>query len=485
MRSIRALLAVFFFTITLFVGQPAHAVDVVPYDPSTLKTDSPIIISGYAFHGPRVNYVQLFNTSDHIIDLTGWRVEYTITGQTIPVKLADLHGLLKPTNYGLVADTSFLPAADFTYALQVPADVTAAASSIAVQPPDTYLPHTVTLKADTHSDYWQRNISTATGNFLSTFSFFVPTATFVLYGNGLYEYPSDTNLEIAEILPSPRTCSPLETDPACCEYIKLHNPTDKPIDLSLFRLRSGAQGQSATASNTFGLVGMLDPGHFVIVSASTNQPVSLTNTGSFVWIEDSYGAKRYDSTVVEYPDASSDSKKGQAWAYDSSDGQWKWTAQPMPSDQPSVFPPVVVTSGSVTSTLVPCREDQYRSEETNRCRSLASLATASLTPCADDEERNLATNRCRKLASATSQLVPCAENQERNPDTNRCRNVASSKIPDASFAVQPIKDTAKAFAGWWVLGGLGIVAVGYGAWEWRREMLMGIRKVSSFFTSGK
>jgi hypothetical protein len=80
--------------------------------------------------------------------------------------------------------------------------------------------------------------------------------------------------------------------------------------------------------------------------------------------------------------------------------------------------------------------------------------------------------------------VPCKAGQERNPETNRCRN-ATAAVPVADFAVAPIADTGKAFVGWLALGGIGLLAVGYGAWEWRREVVAGVQKVRSFFTSSK
>jgi hypothetical protein len=472
-----AVLAVFFLCLCI-LSTPVHAVDVVPFDPASVKTDSPVIITGYSFHGPRVSYVQLFNTSDEVVNLDGWQLSYKITGQTDPVVIASLHGLLKPSNYIVAADSSFMTSADFGYTLNIPAAVTANASTISLDAPTSYLPHAVTLKFDAHSDYWQRNISTSTGNYLTTFAYFVPPSPFTLYGGGLYEYPGQTGLQVSEILANPRACSPLDTAGDCQDYVKLYNPTGQPIHLDQFRLRSGYQGQTSTASNTFSLNGTIEPGHYAII------PASITNSGGFIWVEDAYGIKRYDNTVLEYPDASSDIKKGQAWAYDASDGQWKWTIQPTPADSPNVFPAPIVKVTATTSSTKPCREDQYRSEDTNRCRSLASLVTATPAPCDDDQERNPVTNRCRKIATAASQLAPCKEGQERNPDTNRCRNVVSS-VPAADFAIEPIAETGKAFTGWWALGGIGTLAVGRGLWEWRGEMLDGIRKVGSFFTSGK
>lgn len=141
---------------------------------------------------------------------------------------------------------------------------------------------------------------------------------------------------------------------------------------------------------------------------------------------------------------------------------------------------------AVASTPAPCKEDQYRSEETHRCRLLTLAVASILKPCADDQFRNPVTNRCKVIASSDDvALVDCGEGHERNLDTHRCRNSAAKAIPEAAFAVTPVKERGKAFVGWWALGGVGLLAAGYGAWEWRREVATGIRRVGSFFISRK
>ena len=132
------------------------------------------------------------------------------------------------------------------------------------------------------------------------------------------------------------------------------------------------------------------------------------------------------------------------------------------------------------SVLSPCKEGQYRSEETNRCRSIATAVNA-LKPCADDQFRNPATNRCKKIASSDDvALADCGEGRERNPATNRCRNVLASTPPVAGFSVEPIQDAANVFIGWWVLGGVMVLALGYAGWEWREEVGRFVRKVAQF-----
>lgn len=135
--------------------------------------------------------------------------------------------------------------------------------------------------------------------------------------------------------------------------------------------------------------------------------------------------------------------------------------------------------------LAPCREGQYRSEETNRCRSIAAAAS-SLKPCADDQFRNPETNRCKKIAS-TDDLADCGEGRERNPATNRCRNVlgASTLADTLPFPVEEAAEGAQRFAGWWTLGIITALGLGYGAWEWREELANAGRRASRFIARSK
>jgi hypothetical protein len=465
--------------LSLFIASNAEAISV-SQPPLETRTDMPVIVTGYAVEGSRVLYVQLFNSSNNVVDVSNWTIK-VVDSSGVVTSLVTLQGLLKPEGYLVIADTNFMSAPDIAYT-QV-ASGTSPITSLLIEAPSLYLPQTLTTK----NAFWRRNISTTTGNYLSTFSSFTPDSQLSLYGGGFYEYPSSTTIEITEILANPRVCSPLDSAGDCMDYIKIYNPSVDPVDLSYFRARVGYLGQAVSSGNTFQLEGLLQPGHFAILSRSADdRPINLGSSGNYVWLEDTYGLKRYDSTVLEYPDASADSKKGQAWAYDNTDGTWKWTIQPSPFDGPSVFPILEVVKKPVTTaSLAPCKEGLYRSEETNRCRSLATNATV-LAPCDDDEERNPDTNRCRKTASlASQQLTPCKEGQERNTETNRCRNVADGKPPEAGHAIETVGDAGKSFIGWWAAGGIGILGLGYGAWEWRREALGAIQKIGTFFTSHK
>lgn len=127
------------------------------------------------------------------------------------------------------------------------------------------------------------------------------------------------------------------------------------------------------------------------------------------------------------------------------------------------------------SALTPCKPHQYRNPETNRCRSIVS-ASSSLKPCRPDQFRNPATNRCKKIDSSSG-LKPCRADQYRNKETNRCRKILATTPNEADFAVEDIAEPASVFIGWWVLGGIALLAVGYAGWEWREEIKRLIRRV--------
>ena len=128
-------------------------------------------------------------------------------------------------------------------------------------------------------------------------------------------------------------------------------------------------------------------------------------------------------------------------------------------------------------TVTPCKEGYYRSEATGRCRSIASAAAKTLKPCPDGQFRNPATGRCKKIAAADDILKDCPEGFERNPTTRRCRKIKTASMPVVGSATAGVQHVAGATWGWWVFGGVSLLAVGYGAWQWRWELSQLIRKL--------
>ena len=346
-----------------------------------------------------------------------------------------------------------------------------------------------------------------------------------LYGtDGIYVPPTDTKgLMIIEVMTDSVSCAPDHNVAGCYDFIKVKNTSSNDVNLAGYRLRSGASTAASSVTNTFHWEQptlhpnrdeyVLGPGAMVTVSMRDNgDSLGLTNGDGNVWIEDYYGLMTYQNSSVAYTNMDLAAARGKSWAYNAPRGAWQFGIPSPRSENVMYEPKVEPTNGPTESLLQPCRDDQYRSEETNRCRSIVTATTttpckvgqyrseetnrcrsivttisAALKVCADDQFRNPSTGRCKKIASSEElALADCGEGRERNPETNRCRNLkAVGTLPDAAFAVESVKDTTQTFVGWWALGGVGMLALGYGAWEWRREMGLLLGRIGTFFHSGK
>ena len=285
----------------------------------------------------------------------------------------------------------------------------------------------------------------------------------------------------------------------CGDYVKLYNPTATSILLEGLVLRTDSSSSSRTTSNTITLSEEIAPGGYYLVwQTDTGSRLSLTNSGGYIWLEDSYGLVRYESTLAHYESAGS-SLQGYAYARDGN-GDWQWTSTPMPESVNVITAPAAAaceegkyrnpetgrcrTLEETINALAACEEGYERSPTTNRCRKIASNETV-LTPCREGQVRSPETNRCRSIASEVVDLLPCAEGYERNPATNRCRKVQSGEVLSAAYPVEPYDQAATGSATLWVVGGIAALALSYGIWEWRREIGAGFTKFRTLVTSGR
>lgn len=297
-------------------------------------------------------------------------------------------------------------------------------------------------------------------------------------------------LNITELLPNSAGSD------AGKEFIELYNPQAQSINLKEYMLGIGTKHYPLPDE-------LLAAGEYRSFS-DTELGFTLPNTSTIIGLRSDEGAVLFETPAYVSP------KDDEAWAF--IQDTWQFTNQPTPGrpNLPSLSDEK--GNGSVggaetkpcaanqyrspetnrcrlaeasTSEPTPCKEGQYRSEETNRCRN-SVLAASTLTPCKEGQYRSEETNRCRSIAaSGSNELAPCKEGQERNPETNRCRAVQAGQPGKADYAVEPVKETATAFTGWWALGGVGALALGKIGWEWREEIINAVRKAGLFFTSGK
>lgn len=278
------------------------------------------------------------------------------------------------------------------------------------------------------------------------------------------------------------------------EFIEIHNPTEHTVDLGLYSIKSGVNSDK---TYSFPAGSTIAPGEYRAFT-DTSMKFTLLNTSSRVVLTAVDGTILGDTGVYYSP------SEGESWALIGN--TWQYTNQPTPGAANSASLIQEQTVDTTDNGFAPCPAGKYRNPLTNRCRSIAAdttvlascdsgqyrnpetgrckkIETASLTPCKDGQYRSEETNRCRNIVVASAK--PCKENQYRNEATNRCRNLPAGSLPSAGFAVQPVKETGMAFAGWWALGGVALLAVGYGVWEWRSEILTKLRKILSTFSSGE
>ncbi len=280
------------------------------------------------------------------------------------------------------------------------------------------------------------------------------------------------------------------------EFIEIYNPNNRPINLSGYKLQLGPD-----FTETYVLPDQIMAAGTYLAFSDTQTGLTLPNSTAILRLVAPSG------DVVSLTASYDQPGDNNAWAL--VDGFWQYTNQPTPGN-PNLPMLTNSTEGSgsdTTSDLVPCRADQERNPDTNRCR-LIQAAAASLVGCGPGQERNPATNRCRSLLTATNDLVPCKEGQERNPDTNRCRSIestASALVPCAAgqernpdtnrcrkstgsgaTGIAGVKDVASGSIGGspkWLLAGLAVVAaLGYAAYEWRQEFLTLLSKSKSRVT---
>lgn len=270
------------------------------------------------------------------------------------------------------------------------------------------------------------------------------------------------------------------------EFIEIYNPTNQTVDLSFYSVKTGIDSDKAYA---FPIGSTIGPGEYRSFTDSVMK-FTLLNTSSRVVLMAIDDGTLGDTGVYDSPG------DGESWAL--IHDMWQYTNQPTPgaenksslvsesSIDTTDTVPMPCSAGkyrnSLTgrcrnivadaSILATCDVDQYRNPETGRCKK---ITTTMVAPCKDGQYRSEETNRCRNIVAA-SVIKPCKDSQYRSEESGRCRNLPIAAVPDAAYAVRTIKDTGMVFVGWWALGAVGLLALGYGVWEWRRDIATVIQR---------
>ena len=283
------------------------------------------------------------------------------------------------------------------------------------------------------------------------------------------------------------------------QFIEIINSGEKTVITTGCKLTVGDSGVRENIGNI-----ELKPGEFLTIKIK-NTKLKLPKTKGKVYLLDEAGSK---IDIAEY----NNMPKGASWSL--IDNEWMQTFM-ITENSENIFkeypdcqngyernalgrcvkiatPPVEnpcpagqyrhpetrrCRKNEAAKTITPCKDGYYRSEETGRCRSIASAAAKTLKPCPEGQFRNSSTGRCKKIASTDDIAKECPEGFERNPQTKRCRKIKSASMPTVGSAAAEVKQVAGATWGWWVFGGVSLLAVGYGVWQWRWEISQFVRKI--------
>jgi hypothetical protein len=446
-------------------------------------------------------FIELYNTNEQPVDLTGWHLEYlsaSHAGVGPPTRvLSDLSGHIQAKGSMLVAYKDYIAAADLTFGQDSTATGGLLARSgghVRLVAADGQTIDLVAWGSATKIGAWWKapeippnfSIQRQLGQSEQTFD--APTSQTSPAGGGwlpdVHNTPLCSGVVLSEILPNPGG-----TDSGH-EYIELYNPTNTVINLEGCSIGVGETSKtyafpdgSTIAAGAY--VAYYDSQTGLALPNATAQSVRLVTTSE-------------ESTVLYMDDMSDDT----AWAY--IQGVWQATKQPTPG-APNVLlsetlpDPGAPNEGSEAQpTPISCPAGKERNPETNRCRTIPP--PISVAACKPGQERNPDTGRCKALTTLASPAA-CKPNQVRNPETNRCKAVAATTVakdcpvgqvrnaetnrcrkatPSPANLSKVADVTAKQPPNGlrlWIVGIVGIGAVGYAAYEWRTELYARFRKV--------
>jgi hypothetical protein len=213
-------------------------------------------------------------------------------------------------------------------------------------------------------------------------------------------------LILTELLPNP---APPQTDEHD-EFVEIYNPNAEAVDLKNYKLQTGVTyGYTYTFSSL-----NIGPGQYIIIT-SGNTSLSLSNSGGKAKLLNPGG-----ETVSEV-DTYSTAVSGSSWAF--IDGKWQWTATPTP--------------GAVnTLTAIP----------------LLSTASKSST----------------KKATASTKKATTPKTSSTKTTAKKSSVKAATTAKNATGSSNVSSKAPPLHAG--VLAGVGLLAVGYALYEYRRDI---------------
>lgn len=221
---------------------------------------------------------------------------------------------------------------------------------------------------------------------------------------------------ITELLPNPG--SP-KTD-ANDEFIEIYNPNNEAVDLEGFILETG---NSFSYSFLFGSR-VIGPGQYVVLMASETN-LTLSNSGGKARLIHANGTVLSETTSYDV------AKDDMAWALSGSSWQWTTTVTPGQAN--------VITAATKDESVVSKLKKAATTKPKTAKKTTAKTASA-------------------KKTKAASVKASGKENEDSFAEDNK------KKMP-----VQPV-----------ILAGVGALALGYAAYEYRADIANHLRKLGRF-----
>ena len=482
--------------LTTIACVPSVGADALVSTPTQILGTAPLIITSFKTTGggKDISFLEVYNNGNTLQKLSDWMIVDTTNQRSLMA--VERSGYIEPNTHVVLARDGAVLGATYT--------ITGWSTSVLNPQIMTnlelvnvnYRPTDMVI-ASKYIDVWTMR-SYLTASYSSTT---LEPAYRALFDDGIYVVSgAPIGLQVVEIYPYASSCDPFDGSVLCGDYIKLFNASDHAIDLSGYVIRTDSSSSTRTNTNAINLGGELRAGEYRTVAlTNSGGKLALTNSGGYVWLEDTWGLSVYNGTLTRYEPAGS-ALQGYAYAA-GSNGAWQWTTTPMPLGENVITPLTIQTCADgkylnpdtnrcrtleeTLNTLTTCEEGSERNLATNRCRKIVSSSASTLTPCKEDQVRSPETNRCRSIAGEASSLTPCAVGSERNPETNRCRKVAVAGASTSKYPVEPYGQSSGDSTVWWAVGGAAVIAVGYGVWEWRQEIMTVGSKLRALVTRRK
>lgn len=229
-------------------------------------------------------------------------------------------------------------------------------------------------------------------------------------------------LQITELLPNPAAPKTDVDD----EFIEIYNPNQEAVDLTDYRLETG---NSYSYHFTFSPTTIGPQSYMVLYAKDTN--LVLSNTSGKARLLDPNGSVMFETSPYDSAD------EDKTWAL--IDGTWQWTVTPTPGESNVLTLPVSNPS-KVTAQAKP-------------------KATAKTTP-----------------TSAKKPVTKVASAKTTKPKTSSAKTKAATNTvaaePSGSNIIRSMHPT--------VLAVIALIAIGYGAYEYRSDIANKFHKLRNF-----